>query len=193
MFTTLITSVGAYAGTAIDDLFVLMLLFSQTEDLRCRKSILQGQCLGIAVLMAVSFLGAAGLMLLPPWSVGLMGLIPLGLGIRELIRAFRPEGEKKAPTAASLLRVALLAIANGADNVGVYAPLFAGYDPGQKLFSVLLFMVMTVIWCALAALMAAQPQLKEVLQKYKRLLVPLVLFALGMYILLSNLLPILTR
>ena len=70
MFTTLFTSIGAYIGTTIDDLFVLMLLFSQTEDMSHRKGILQGQSLGIGVLVAVSLLGAAGLQLLPGWAVG---------------------------------------------------------------------------------------------------------------------------
>lgn len=190
MLTTLITCIGAYIGTTVDDIFVLMLLFSQAEDLSHRKGILQGQCLGIAVLAGVSLLGAAGLQLLPDWSIGLMGLIPLALGVREIVRSAKGKEEKSAPTAASILRVALLAIANGADNIGVYIPLFAGYDMGQKLLCILLFMVMTVVWCALAALLSSQPQLKGILQKYRRVLVPAVLIALGAYILLSHLLPL---
>ena len=190
MLTTLITCIGAYIGTTVDDIFVLMLLFSQAEDLSHRKGILQGQCLGIAVLAGVSLLGAAGLQLLPDWSIGLMGLIPLALGVREIVRNTKGKEEKSAPTAASILRVALLAIANGADNIGVYIPLFAGYDMGQKLLCLLMFMVMTVVWCALAALLSSQPQLKGILQKYRRVLVPAVLIALGVYILLSHLLPL---
>ena len=135
MLTTLITCIGAYIGTTVDDIFVLMLLFSQAEDLSHRKGILQGQCLGIAVLAGVSLLGAAGLQLLPDWSIGLMGLIPLALGVREIVRNTKGKEEKSAPTAASILRVALLAIANGADNIGVYIPLFAGYDMGQKIYT----------------------------------------------------------
>ena len=190
MLTTLITCIGAYIGTTVDDIFVLMLLFSQAEDLSHRKGILQGQCLGIAVLAGVSLLGAAGLQLLPDWSIGLMGLIPLALGVREIMRSAKGKEEKSAPTAASILRVALLAIANGADNIGVYIPLFAGYDMGQKLLCLLMFMVMTVVWCALAALLSSQPQLKGILQKYRRVLVPAVLIALGVYILLSRLFPL---
>jgi len=190
MLTTLITCIGAYIGTTVDDIFVLMLLFSQAEDLSHRKGILQGQCLGIAVLAGVSLLGAAGLQLLPDWSIGLMGLIPLALGVREIVRSAKGKEEKSAPTAASILRVALLAIANGADNIGVYIPLFAGYDMGQKLLCLLMFMVMTVVWCALAALLSSQPQLKGILQKYRRVLVPAVLIALGVYILLSRLFPL---
>jgi len=50
--------------------------------------------------------------------------------------------------------------------------------------------VMTVVWCALAALLSSQPQLKGILQKYRRVLVPAVLIALGVYILLSRLFPL---
>lgn len=190
MLTTLLTSVGAYIGTAADDLFVLMLLFSQTEDVSHRKTILQGQVLGIGVLAAISLLGAAGLQLLPPWAVGLMGLIPLALGTKELLSTAKQGEKESSPIAASILRVALLAIANGADNIGVYAPLFAGYDLRQKLLCLLLFAAMTVLWCALAAMLSSQAQLHAVLKKYKRILVPAVLIGLGLYILLSNLLPI---
>ena len=49
---------------------------------------------------------------------------------------------------------------------------------------------MTVLWCALAAMLSSQAQLRAVLKKYKRILVPAVLIGLGLYILLSNLLPI---
>ena len=190
MLTTILTTLAAYIGTAVDDLFILMLLFSQTDDLSHRKHILQGQCLGILVLVAASLLGAAGLQLLPQWVAGLMGLIPLALGMRELLRSAKPEGDTAPAKAGTLLRVALLAIANGADNIGVYAPLFAGYDLMQKMLCVLLFMVMTVIWCAAAALVSTLPQLKDILRKYRRILVPAVLILLGLYILLSNLLPL---
>ena len=189
MLTTLLTSIGAYIGTTIDDLFVLMLLFSQTEDMSHRKGILQGQSLGIGVLVAVSLLGAAGLQLLPSWAVGLMGLIPIALGVKEIFAGAKKD-KGSAPVAASILRVALLAIANGADNVGVYAPLFAGYDLGQKLLCILLFAVMTVVWCAMAAVLASQTHVHAILQKYKRVLVPAVLILLGLYILASNLLPL---
>lgn len=192
MLTTVITSIAAYIGTAVDDLFILTLLFSQADDLAHRKHVLQGQCIGIAALTALSLLAAAGLQLLPPWAVGLMGLIPLALGVREWFRSTKAdeETENTPAKAGTLLRVALLALANGADNIGVYAPLFAGFDLGQKMLCVLLFMVMTVLWCALAALIAAQPQLKTILRRYRRVLVPVVLMLLGLYILLTNLLPL---
>lgn len=190
MMTTLLTSIGAYIGTTIDDLFVLMLLFSQTEDMSHRKGILQGQSLGIGVLVAVSLLGAAGLQLLPGWAVGLMGLIPIALGVKEIFAGAKRGKKESKPVAASILRVALLAIANGADNVGVYAPLFAGYDLGQKLLCILLFAAMTVVWCALAAVLASQAHVHAVLQRYKRVLVPTVLILLGLYILGTSLLPL---
>ena len=98
MLTTVITSIAAYIGTALDDLFILTLLFSQADDLAHRKHVLQGQCLGIAALAALSLLAAAGLQLLPPWAVGLMGLIPLGLGVREWFRSAKADEETEDET-----------------------------------------------------------------------------------------------
>ena len=75
---------GVFAGTNVDDLIVLTVLFlsgAATGTPR-RWQIWVGQYLGIAVLVAVSAVAAAGLSIVPDRWIGLLGLIPFGLGLR---------------------------------------------------------------------------------------------------------------
>ncbi|MFP3422836.1 cadmium resistance transporter, partial [Bacillus sp. SIMBA_161] len=76
------TAVAAYAATSIDYVIILLILFSQTLKKGQLKSIVIGQYLGTAILVGVSLLAAYGLTLVPPHLVGLLGLIPIYLGIR---------------------------------------------------------------------------------------------------------------
>lgn len=191
MLTTLLTAAGAYIGAAADDLFTLMRLFSKADTYEQRRSVLRGQLFGIALLTSVSLSGAAALRLLPPWVTGLTGLIPLALGLHKIFR--RQKKESAPPHNLTALRTALWTAVTGADRIGVWTPLFAGYALRERLLAILLFAVMTVLWCVLGAMLSAMPHLRETLQKYTQGLSPAALLLLGLYILLHNLLPLLTQ
>lgn len=140
MMTSLLASVIAYISTNIDDIFVLMLLFAQAEGRESIKNISAGQCFGIGALVAVSILGAFGVQCMPKRYIALLGLIPIALGIREYLEYKGAKQEKELEEAekkreleekgkigttegsrdTKMISVMLLAIANGADNIGVY-------------------------------------------------------------------------
>jgi len=116
-------SVGVFAGTNVDDLVVLTVLFlAARAGGRPRPvQIWAGQYTGIGVLVAVSALAALGLAVVPGRWVGLLGLVPLALGVRGLVGAVRSRGatgdDGPAEIAAGTLPVAGVTIANGADNI----------------------------------------------------------------------------
>lgn len=61
-------------------------------------------------------------------------------------------------------------------------PLFATY-PGTTLFVwALLFMVMTLLWCAAAALLVSRPGLRETIDPFGRRALPWGLIAIGAWI-----------
>ena len=80
-----------------------------------------------------------------------------------------------------------MTIAGGGDNIGVYVPLFAGFDWRQMIVMAIVFACMTAIWCALGKRLAALPMLGEFLRKYKKVIIPVVYISLGVYIIVSNL------
>jgi cadmium resistance protein CadD (predicted permease) len=91
LWATVAAAVGMFAGTNVDDLLVLTVLFlSSRATGRPRPwQIWAGQYVGVGALVAVSAAAAAGLAIVPDGWIWLLGLVPLGLGLRGLIRAIR--------------------------------------------------------------------------------------------------------
>jgi cadmium resistance protein CadD (predicted permease) len=73
----------AFVASNIDDTFILILLFSSL-NFQARHVII-GQFLGIGVLITVSTLGSLIALVVPPFVIGLMGLIPIAIGIKRLV------------------------------------------------------------------------------------------------------------
>ena len=57
VFSAVITGIVTFGATNVDDLFTLMLFFTQTDAAFRRRHIVAGQYLGFAVLVAISLLG----------------------------------------------------------------------------------------------------------------------------------------
>jgi cadmium resistance protein CadD (predicted permease) len=177
----LLASVAAFAATNLDDLLVLMLLFGQAEDRLSRGKICLGQLLGIGVLTLASVAAALGLRMVPEQYVRLLGAVPILLGVRAWLDR---DGEEERSSAVGVLSTALLTVANGGDNLGVYIPLLTGFSARQLALCAAVFAVMTLLWCLLGSRLAALPRVGGFIGRYKGILVPAVFILLGVSILL---------
>ena len=180
MLNSFFPAVTAFVGTKLDDIFLLMLFFSQCTARRQKTNVILGQYLGITVLVLISLLAASGLQLIPQGWLRLLGLLPTALGIRAWLQRSGEDAEVSSVKAGS---VALVTIANGGDNLGVYIPLFSGFSFGQRMICAAVFALMTALWCFLGARLAGLPSLNRFLRKYRTVIVPVVLILLGLYIL----------
>lgn len=162
----LLGAAGAFVGTNIDDFAVLLLLvLGQPIDRMRGWQLVAGQYLGFAGLLVISGLGAAGLHTVPVRWVGLLALVPLGMGawaIASNVRARNvrarnftaPPGDaNSAPLLVSgVLGVAALTVANGGDNVAVYILLFRQSGAADLVVTGLVFLVLLGVWCVAALL-----------------------------------------
>lgn len=189
--TLIILSATAFAATNIDDAFVLLLFFS---DRRYRaRHVFVGQAVGVGLLVALSLVGALAALALPARAVGLLGLLPIAIGAKQLIerRRGRDDGSAAAvaPPRASGWRqaaaVAGITLANGGDNVGVYVPLFAARPTGEMALLLAVFAVMLTAWMAVGYLLARRSVLAGRLQRISGAVMPWVLMALGVVILIQ--------
>ena len=100
---TIVTAVGLFAGTNIDDMMVLTVLSasSRATGRPRRWEIWAGQYTGIAILVALSLAAGRGLALIPQGRLWLLGLIPLTLGIYKLASAIRARRRGEPPPAPS--------------------------------------------------------------------------------------------
>ncbi len=182
MIASLFTSIIAYISTNIDDIFVLMILLAQAPK-GAKGRLVTGHFLGVGILTAVSMLGSLGLQNLPLHYVGILGLVPIGLGIKAW---FHRDDEEMEAKAVGLLSMAMITLGNGADNIGVYIPLFTGFSSAERLSAVIVFAVMTALWVFLANMLAEFPKIKSVIEKNKAIAIPVVFIALGVFIILDS-------
>ena len=189
-FVSLIgVGIAAFAATDIDDLFVLILFFSNPRY-QARQIVL-GQYLGIGLLVAVGGIGSLITLVVPPIVVGLMGLLPIAIGIKKLLDLRKTDDDETPKNSqnnrASYLRfltVAGVTIANGGDNIGVYVPLFAKSSTlGEVSVLVAIFLITTAAWCAIAYYLVNHRFIATKISRVGHIIVPFVLIGLGVYIL----------
>ena len=182
MLGVISAAAAAFVATNVDDLFVLMLLFGQAHGKTARLRVAAGQFLGIGLLTLASMAAALGLGRIPEQYLRLLGLVPILLGLRAWKN--REEGGDHT-SAAGVLSTALLTIANGGDNLGVYIPLFAGYTAGKLAATAAVFALLCGLWCLLGMKLASLPRIQDVIRRWKGILVPAVLILLGFSVILS--------
>lgn len=195
MGQTIISAIGVYISTSIDYLIILIILFAQLSQNKQKWHIYAGQYLGTGLLVGVSLVAAYVVNFVPEaWMVGLLGLIPIYLGIRFAIVGEGEEEEEEEiierleQSKANQLfwTVTLLTISSGGDNLGIYIPYFASLDWAQILVALLVFAIGVLIFCELSRVLSSIPLISETIEKYKRIIVPLVFILLGLYIMYES-------
>lgn len=195
MGQTIISAIGVYISTSIDYLMILIILFAQLSQNKQKWHIYAGQYLGTGLLVGASLVAAYVVNFVPEeWMVGLLGLIPIYLGIRFAIVGEDAEEEEEEiierleQSKANQLfwTVTLLTIASGGDNLGIYIPYFASLDWSQTLVALLVFVIGIIIFCEISRVLSSIPLIFETIEKYERIIVPLVFILLGLYIMYEN-------
>ncbi|HSX04916.1 MAG TPA: cadmium resistance transporter [Candidatus Saccharimonadales bacterium] len=183
------TAAGLFIGTNVDDLLVLTVLFLtfRAKGRPLVRDIVLGQYLGVGALVIISLLAALGLALVPGRWIGLLGLLPLTLGLISLVKAFRHGAEKQnmIVSAVGLIGIAGLTIANGADNLTLYTPAFRGLNVAGVVVTVAVFALMTGLWCWLAAQLGAHKKLVATIDRFGHWTVPWIFVGIGAAILLK--------
>ncbi len=106
-------------------------------------------------MVAVSLFAAYVLNFIPQdWIIGLLGLIPIFLGIRV---AFVGEEEEEEEEVVEKLEsrgtnrlfwtVALITIASGGDNLGIYIPYFTSLAFSEIIIALIVFAISVAVLC----------------------------------------------
>ncbi|MEU7804701.1 cadmium resistance transporter [Micromonospora arborensis] len=185
LFGTAAAAAVVFAATDIDDIVLLTLFFvaARTTGRPRTWQIVAGQYLGIGALALASTVVAAGLLVVPdPWT-GLLGLLPLALGVRALRRS----DDDDSPTVVTgMLGVAGVTIANGADNVAVYVPVFRALGVADSAVFLLVFVLLIALWCAAGAWLGGHRRVVRLVERAGHWLVPTIFIAIGLVILVSS-------
>ena len=184
--------VAAFVATNIDDIFVLMIFFSSLAY--PVRQIVLGQYIGIGLLIAISGIGSLIAFVVPTYVIGLMGIVPIAIGIKHLVEVRRKDNpsrqvvqDKMNKSYLSFLSVAAVTFSNGGDNIGVYIPLFSKYNTISEIFALTtVFIAMTAVWCIAAYYFVNHPLIASRIRHTGNIILPFVLIGLGIYVLTDS-------
>ena len=189
--------IASFAATNIDDIFVLMMFFSSSSSSSSlafpAKQIVLGQYIGIGLLISISALGSFISLAIPTYIIGLLGIVPIGIGVKKLIELRKTDEDKisysnheiqrENKSYLSILAVAAVTFSNGGDNIGVYTPMFAKYNTASQITAlVAVLMVMTAVWGIAAYCLVNHRLVASKIRRTGRVVLPFVLIGLGIYI-----------
>ena len=185
---------GLFAVTNVDDTVVLSLFFGRSAGQHgAARRIVAGQYLGFTAILAITVAAAYGATFLPESAIAYLGLVPLALGLWAAWQAWKrhrqgdsgeqPGNKQDGPKA---LQVAAVTFANGSDNIGVYLPVFAKAGIAGITVYVAVFLVLVGVWCAAGRFFATRPVIASAIGRWGHILHPLVLIALGLFILIQG-------
>jgi cadmium resistance transport/sequestration family protein len=200
--TAFTEGIVAFVATNIDDMFILLLFFSQVDANFRRRHILIGQYLGFTAIIIASLPGFFGALVIRRELIGLLGILPIVIGLKQLlhpepetteIQTVTTDFKESSPSnpILSLLwsilhpqtyKVAAVTLANGGDNIGIYIPLFGGQNLVSLGVILSIFFLMLGVWFAIAYLLSSHPTVGFILSRYGKHIVPFVLISLGLFI-----------
>ena len=195
---TISTGFAAFAATNLDDIVVLLLFFTQVNVTLGTQHIVVGQYLGFTALVLASLPSFFGGRLFPePW-IGILGTVPIAIGINRLLNPQTDEDETPVLTEqpsnsllASLFSpqaygVAAVTIANGGDNISIYVPLLANISSEELGVILTVFFLLVAVWCYAAYRLTQIPALAKLFTQYGSYFVPFVIIGLGIFILIDS-------
>src|ERR671917_1206043 len=202
-FSILGIGATAFVATNIDDLLILIAFFANSHRFPLPQIVL-GQYSGMGALLAISIVGSLIALIVPDNLIGLIGIFPIAIGIRELLELLKngdnneeeeeeeewaakqlPQSRRGRRLTAYLPFLTVAAVTfSGGEEIGIYTSVFATYHQvSEIIIIVLVVMVLTGLWCAVAYHLVNHPLIASSIKRTGTAVLPFVLIGLGIYIL----------
>ncbi|BAY44729.1 cadmium resistance transporter [Kalymmatonema gypsitolerans NIES-4073] len=207
LISTLVLGISTALATTFDDNLYLTAFFGKVNRSFRPKHIVLGEFVGFTALVLASLPGFFGGLLIPEAWIGLLGFLPITIGITQLMS--REDGGEEVQTVSmnftsdarshrrkkslwatlrdpQTYRVSAVTIANGGNNIGIYVPLFASSNLPSLGVILCVCYVSVGVWCCLSYFMTRNPLMAPLLTRYGRKIFPFVLIWLGFSILMKS-------
>src|SRR5699024_2090366 len=148
------------------------------------------QYIGTVIIILASLLVSLGVANLVPqqWIIGMLGLLPLYLGIKIWIQGEEDEDEGNILSLFSsgrfnqlFITATFIVLASSADDLVIYIPYFTTLNMMEIIIDIIV-----VILCLISYRLACLNFVSDKIEKYERWIVPIVFIGLGIYILFEN-------
>jgi cadmium resistance protein CadD (predicted permease) len=203
---------AAAVATTFDDNIYLTGFFSEVNRTFRPQHVVVGEILGFTALVSISLLGfLLGLVIDSIW-IGLLGILPILIGVRNLLNLRKANEEESAEDKSINLKrnakykgfdsrkrslwdvlrdrqtykVSAVTISNGGNNLGIYIPLFASSSIHSLAVIIPVCYLIVFTWLFMSYHLTRTPGIAVVLSRYASKLFPFVLMWLGLRIILDN-------
>ena len=184
-------TVFAYLATNLDNFLLLVSMLAQYRDQA--SAVFAGYFSAMLVLLVGGFLIGEAADTAPIEYIGLLGLIPVGLGVYGLWQLLggNADNDDNEPVTRAAWRAIFLAVlltqaGNGGDTLVTFGVLFADSNPAADTLIVLTLAVTAVAVAWLANYALNHPQLSRLIKRYAHRVAPFVLIGVGAYVLANT-------
>jgi cadmium resistance protein CadD (predicted permease) len=179
---TVATAAGAFAATNVDLFVLLTVLFATARASGTRAwRVMVAQCLVFVILVVTSAAAATALTFVALRWVGLLGVVPLAIGIHGLVTARRKD-EHDPRVADSITAIVTLTLSVCADNLSVYIVLFRAGSRTDFAVTVGVFALLQATWALVAYTVATRKTVVQAMRRTRIWLVPTIFVAIGLAI-----------
>jgi cadmium resistance protein CadD (predicted permease) len=188
---------GAFVSTNLDAFVVLVA--NVTRAPTSRRAAMMGFLAATAIVLAGSWAFASAARVLPPTKTGFAGVVPLGMGCSHVYKLVRrrlararaaAEGLDHVPPSSTPQRDSVgfrealaLHMSLSLDNFAVYTALLADTLPHLRVVVSATVVGLGAVWTALALATARLPGLAQVMLRWGRAVMAVLLIGVGIYIL----------
>lgn len=162
------------------DFFVILLILLQKFNF---KNTLIGYELGMLFVFLISaIMGQFIQQIIPEWGIGLLGLIPIYMGIKG-----DDDEDKKIKQHKGILAVTFFYLSScGADNLAVYVPVLATMNLSHILIIITYFIILTFISLLLASLVCKIPFIHHIFERWGGPISQIVYILIGIFVMLDT-------
>lgn len=209
LILTLMTGVAVATATTFDDNIYLAMFFSKTNRTFQPRHIVVGEFLGFTILVCLSFCGFFMGLVIPHIWIGLLGFLPIAIGVNALLsRHVIEEDDTNDVSVANPVnphyrkvrrqslwhtlrnrqtyQVSAVTLANGGNNLAIYIPLFASSALPRLSIIIAVCYAAVGLWCFLSYCLSRQPASAVIMSRYVSRAFPFVLIWLGSSIVIEN-------
>jgi len=182
---------GAYVATNLDNFILLVSLLARYRD--HTANVVAGYFVCVLILGFTGYWIGAAATIAPVEYLGLLGIVPISIGVYELVQ-LRRGAEKtyvvKDTSSGGLQMVFMTALisqlGNGADTVVIFSILFTDSKPSADVLILLTLAAMAVIFVVVGIYAVRHPALSKWVDRYAQRAMPFVLIIVGVYVLANT-------
>lgn len=182
---TALVAVAAFASTNVDNLLLCAAQQAAARPDRVRR-IVYGQLTGVFMVAMVATAVAVVLFDVPDRAIGLLGLVPIAYGLRDLVALRDPErraGRITTSAAGGFFTAWAVSLGASGDNLAVYIPTLRHVGAAGKAVTFAVFAVGGVLLCLLAVAVGRHPATLRALDRVGVYAAPVLYLAIGVIVL----------